>query len=405
MDESKLERRSVKRTARGVFEKEPGSGVWWVRYADENGRLHREKVGPKGLARKVYEKRKTEVQERRFFPERIRRRETMLADFIDDYLSRVKGKLRSYRDYVRNGSVWKAVFKGKTLRQILPGDIDRYVAQRIDRVSVASVNRELAFLKRVLNVAMADGLTDSNPVRAIRMFKENNARVRFLSDEEDARLREVMEEEDWSIVLVAINTGLRQSEQFNLRWENVDFATGILTVPRSKHGESRRVPMNDTVREVLRTLPSRLKSEYVFPSTTGETPIDARNYVRRTFLPALKKAGVEDLHWHDLRHTFASRLAMAGVDLPTLQALMGHKSISMTLRYSHLSPKHQLAAVQRLIPEPTSTSTGTDSRESEQRPPRVQKTRNVTAGIGATTSDSNRRPADYESADYCETRS
>src|SRR5881296_385056 len=100
---------------------------------------------------------------------------------------------------------------------------------------------------------------------------------------------------DWSKVEIAVNTGLRRGEQFRLRWEHVDFATGILTVPRSKSGETRRFPMNDTVREVLRALPSRLKSRWVFPSETGETPRDPKNFMSWVFVPVLARAGIENL--------------------------------------------------------------------------------------------------------------
>jgi integrase len=337
-----------------------------VRYVDEHRRLHREKVGPKGLALKVYQKRKTEIQERRFFPERLRRRDVLLADMITEPLARVKGILRSYYSHELYGRYWASMLGGKTLREIVPGDIERYVAKRIREVSLASVNRELAFLKRVFNVAIADGKADTNPVRRVKLFKENNKRVRFLSDEEEPQLREALGEKKWEMVAVAIHTGLRQSEQFYLRWEYVDFNTGILTIPRSKHGEVRRIPMNDTVREILRNRPSRLKSAYVFPSRTGETPIDARNYVRRVFMKALKRAGIEGFRWHDLRHTFASRLVMKGVDTSTVQELMGHKTLAMTQRYAYLSPAHQLDAVQRLNRKPTDTSTdtGTDAKRT-----------------------------------------
>src|SRR5262249_32004477 len=153
--------------------------------------------------------------------------------------------------------------------------------------------------------------------------------------------------------------GLRESEEFGLRWENVDFRTGIITVPRAKHGEKRHVPMNDYVRAVLLKLPSRDRSAYVFPSATGETPINTCNFMNRVFRKALTDGKTETLRWHDLRHTFASRLVMAGVDLRTVQELLGHKTITMTLRYSHLSPAHQLAAVQRLNPPSTPAKTST----------------------------------------------
>ncbi len=344
---------------RGVFERPTGSGIWWVRYMDGNRRLHREKVGTKALALKVYRKRKTEIAERRFFPEQIGWRDVLLSDVIEDYLKRAKGALRSYRDYERYGRYWTDALGTKTLRQVTPGDIERYIAGLDDELTPASINRQLAFLKRVFNVAIADGKAITNPVRSVKLFKENNQRVRFLTDEEELRLREAIGETEWPMVAVAMHTGLRQAEEFKLHWEHVDFTTGILTVPRSKHGETRRVPMNDTVREILRARTSRLKGACVFPSGTGETPIDACNYMRRIFVPALAAAAIENFHWHDLRHTFASRLIMAGVDLRTVQELMGHKTITMTLRYAHLSPAHQLDAVQRLNRKPTDTSTDT----------------------------------------------
>jgi len=352
-------RRSGRCRQRGVFERPRGSGVWWVRYHDEHKREHREKVGPKALALKVYQKRKNEVQEHRFFPERIRRCDVLLADMIDDYLARAES-LRAFAEYERAARYWKEALPGRTLADVMPGDIERYMVQRSQEVAPATVNRALSFLRRVFNVAISDGKADRNPVRAVKFFKENTQRVRFLTEEEEGRLRDAVGGEHWPLVAVALHTGLRRAEQFTLRWEHVDFTTGILTVPRSKHGEARRVPMNDMVRDILRARPSRLKSPYVFPSTTGATPLDAKNFMSRVFVPALRRAGIENFHWHDLRHTFANRLVMAGVDLRTVQELMGHKGIAMTLRYAHLSPAHQLDAVQRLARPRTGTTTGAD---------------------------------------------
>src|SRR5262249_36646299 len=128
-----------------------------------------------------------------------------------------------------------------------------------------------------------------------------------------------------------------------------------------KSGVDYHVPMSDDLRAVLRALPSRMRSEWVFPSESGDTPLDAKNFLHRVFGPALKEAKITDLRWHDLRHTFASRLGIAGVDARTVQTLMGHKTLAMTERYAHLSPAHKLAAVRRLnrpeSEEPTATTT------------------------------------------------
>jgi hypothetical protein len=126
---------------RGVFERSPG--VWWVRYADETGQVHRERVGPKGLALKVYQKRKNEVQERRFFPERIARRDMPLCEMIDKYLDRAASRLRHFYHYQRYGRYWKEVLGRKALRQVVSADIERYVGTRLKQVKPATVNREL----------------------------------------------------------------------------------------------------------------------------------------------------------------------------------------------------------------------------------------------------------------------
>ena len=391
---------------RGIFERPLGSGIWWARYHDEHGREHRERVGPRGLASEVYRKRKTEIAERRFFPERIRRREVRVAEVIDDYLKRIERTHRSYAESERHGALWKAALSGRTLREVVTGDVERYKARRLagelrptDRrkgkrrrgpVLPATVNREMSFLRRIFNVAIADGLAETNPVKSKLFAKENNARTRFLTDDEETRLRKAIGEAEWPKVALAMHTGLRRGEQFGLRWEDLDFAVGIITIPRSKSGEARRVPMNDEARELLRSLPSRLKSAWVFSSQNDKTPLDAKNLVSRVFLPALEKAGITGLHWHDLRHTFASRLVMAGVDLRTVQELMGHQSYEMTVRYSHLAPAHTLEAVQRLCrptnSTPTGTTTGTSASEgSSDEKTAVPKTTEAPDNAGASS--------------------
>jgi integrase len=188
----------------------------------------------------------------------------LLRDFLATFLhGHVQGRLRNAHHYAQYASRWEAALGDKPLRGIVAGDVARYVRQRQgDGLAPATINRELAFLRRAFNVAIADDLAEKNPIsrQGVKLFRENNQRVRFLTDEEEAGLAAELPAADWALVAVALHTGLRQGEQFGLRWEDVDFGTGILTVPRAKSGEARRVPMNDTVRTLLGALPSRLRS-------------------------------------------------------------------------------------------------------------------------------------------------
>jgi integrase len=173
----------------------------------------------------------------------------------------------------------------------VPDDIAEYAAERRKHVAPATVNRELAFLRRVFNAAIASRLVDSNPVLSRRkggaFTKENNQRIRQLALEEEASLaREIPDPVDWAKVVVALHTGLRRGEQFRLRWsEHVDFTTGIVTFADSKSGEPRHVPMNDTVRAVLRALPCPLEEPVGVPERDGRDPT-RRAKLRQPRLPA-----------------------------------------------------------------------------------------------------------------------
>jgi integrase len=366
-------RRIVMTRERGVFERPKGSGIWWIRYADQYGKLHREKVGPKSLARAAYQKRKTEIKEGKFFPERIRHKnEILFEDMIKLYLEdHAKPNKRSYKDDMHRKKRLVDFFGSKALSEISRQDVERFKARLSQEVSHATVNRHLALLKTIFNKAIAWGKTANNPAQGVKLYRENNQRVRFLSEEEETKLKEKFPPQAWALVELALHTGLRRAELFGLRWSDINFQNKIITIPQSKSGEKRHVPMNSSVLELLRNLPSRMKSEWVFPNLSGTAPIYERNFVRRVFNPAVKEAQIENFTWHDLRHTFASRLVMKGVDLRTVQELMGHKTIQMTLRYSHLSPAHKIAAVQTLVQgknegqTDTSTSTKASGTKKE----------------------------------------
>lgn len=327
-----------------------GSGVWWVQYF-AGGHRRREKVGGRQAAINRYQQRKSEAREGRL---PTPQRSVAFDTFVEEYLEGEKLRLRAYSEYERHGRVWTERFGSRSLRSIIPLDVQSWATRRREQVEPATVNRELSFLRRVFNVALANELVERNPVRLVKLFREPSGRVRYLSEEEEAGLQAQLDSVKWRIVTFAMNTGLRQAEQFHLRWENVNLSTRVLTIPRSKHGGARHVPLNDSAMRVLRVLPSRFKGGFVFPSRSGKTPINATNFRQRVFNPAVAAAGIENFRWHDLRHTFASRLTMAGIDLNTIRELMGHKTLAMTLRYAHLSPKHLHAAVKQLDSSGTS---------------------------------------------------
>jgi site-specific recombinase XerD len=336
---------------RGVYEYPVGSDVWWVCYfCDGCGRhshrgRHREKAGGKQAAINRYQQRKTEAREGRL---PTPHRNVAFDAFTREYLETARVRLRSYPILLIYARRWIEYFGARPLRSILPLMIERYIAEREQNVAPATVNRELAFVKRVFAVAVENGLLERNPAKPVKFLREPSGRVRFLSDEEEIALCAAVGEKKWTPIAFALNTGLRRGEQFNLRWEHVNLANRVLTVPRSKHGGTRHVQLNDTAMSILRSLPSRFHSRWVFPNATAKGPISANNFRYRVFDPAIERAKIEDFTWHDLRHTFASRLVMRGADLRSVQELLGHKTLTMTLRYAHLSPTHLHQAVKLL---------------------------------------------------------
>ncbi len=307
----------------------------------------------------------------------------LLESVIKAYLEESKATKRTYKDDERYGAVWIEELGAMPLEAVTPADVEAWRRRKSQEATPATVNRHVAFLKRVYNVAIRDGRCRENPVARVKMLRENNARIRYLTPEEEASLQQKLSPALWPLVELALHTGLRQAEQFTMRWENVDFTNGVITIPRSKHGEKRHIPMNPRVRALLRQQDSRLKSEWVYPGPPAatkhglgagvETGYLTFSSLRKAFERALQEAEIDDFHWHDLRHTFASRLVMQGTDLRTVQELMGHRTILMTQRYSHLAPSHLQAAVDALCKRPENRTAPATAPRSKTAPARGRR--------------------------------
>ena len=331
-----------------------GKKTWYVDYTRKNGRRNTKKLGDADVL-KVAEARELAREYLAMVSkgEEPRRDEVFtLGDLVEkEYAPWVTAHRKS------------ASFTLQTLRSFFPfiwkdniedislGKVENWrLAQKKRGVKAATINRRITALRAVLNWGKRRGLISRNPIDLLERLRETDSpdRVRFLSQEERSRLMTTLEGAHplhRGAVIVSLNTGIRQGALFDLRWTDIDFATGTITLraESAKAEREQKIPMNEIVRDTLSALPR--PSKHVFPHTrTGES---VPNY-RTAWETILKRAGIDDFRWHDMRHDFASRLVMAGVDLNTVRELLGHADLAMTLRYAHLAPDVKKRAVDLL---------------------------------------------------------
>ena len=345
----------------GIYKKK---NDYYIDYYAE-GRRIREKIGPsKTLAENVLRKRKVEVAEGKHLDIR-RQQKIKFEDFADEYVELyLKPNRKDWeKSEIFNIRRLKKFFAGRYLYEVTPLLVEKFKIERRKEVGPATTNRSLSCLRAMINKAIQwDKFYDKSPFqRGVTLFKENNARLRYLEKEEIAKLLQNCRGKLKPIVVLALNTGMRRGEILGLKWRDIDFRRGIIYLYNTKNHEKRELPMNEATKTALIRARKHPESAYIFCGVEGKP---FKN-VRKSYWTALKKSGILNFRFHDLRHTFASHLVMSGVDLNTVRELMGHKSLDMTLRYSHLSPDHKKRAVDILgkrmdtiwTPEPTEEKT------------------------------------------------
>src|SRR5437667_4083089 len=319
---------------------------WCVGFTVE-GRRVRETVGPnKKVAEKVLSLRITQVLEHRFFPPKRQLGRIPFNQFAEMYLERVVPLMKSIRTERDRVKRWMRQFATRPLGQITRAEIEAWRRERMSKCRPATINRDLSRLRHMLNLAVEWELLEESPMQGIKFLPENNARTRYLSLEECQRLiASCIAPHIRAIVTVALHTGMRLGEILNLRWQDLDFSSGFILVRDSKNGQARQVGIDSMISTLLRSWPRLSDQDIVFTSVmTGGRIVD----IRAGFLNACKRAGITGLHFHDLRHTFASQFVMAGGDLYILKEILGPKSITMTQRYAHLSPTYKIKAIDRM---------------------------------------------------------
>jgi integrase len=339
---------------RGLFEKVPGSGIWWIRFVDSQGKLHREKAGRKSDAVTLLAKRHVEKLQQKKLPEKYRGKALLLSELIDDALehSQAENGERSTHELKLKFSRMREDWGSRQVEGISKQDIVRWLTkEKAERDwTTSTMNRWQAAFSLIFRVGIDNEKITSNPASRIRRKAENNERVRFLSPAEESKIIKVLGTRCSSYLpafIISLHTGMRASEQWRVRWADVDLERRIVTVRKQKHGGGERhIPLNSIALSTFQGLQAGSQNRGpVFLNSEGG-PMRAH---RDWFDPAVEQAGINDYTWHCNRHTFASRLAMADVNIRTIAQLMGHRTIQMTMRYSHLSPSHNQAAVDRIV--------------------------------------------------------
>jgi len=295
-----------------------------------------------------------------------------------------KEYLRNCASLTPSPTPWMASphLTGKTLDVITVTDVEAYRTQRVSGkkgVSQRTADADLSRLKRLFSLCQTWGLCETNPVKSVKFFNPECMRERFISTEEEALLIEHAPRDLRNCITFAVNTGLRLREMLTLTWGQVDLKRGLVTVSAdvAKNKKTRHVPLNDSAKAVLESLPRNIDpNALVFPKYGGEV-FGKRSKDARSFYKAWQKtrdAAIADeldgheLCWHTLRHTFASRLVIAGVPLNAVQQLMGHRSIQMVMRYAHLAPDHLKNAVHLLDSKLQFSCTRPQPAETEKAP-------------------------------------
>ncbi len=331
-----------RRQLMGLFKR---NAWWWIDYYDAEGKRHRKKAAPDyQTAKLILRDTQTAIAKGEVLG--VREEGLCFLDFVERRYWPTVAPTLSPHERARARVIFDnhllPRFGRTRLVKLRPEEIERWQSERLSQASPATANKELMRLKHLLNRAVAWRYLKENPAKAVKKTREAPGRVRYLSPEEHAGLLDAASPALRLYILAALQTGARRGELANLRWADVDMKARAVTFRNTKNGDRRTVPMTETLRDALLALPRPLNPEApVLP----ERKPDA---ITRAFGRLVKRLGLKDLRFHDLRHDVASTLAMAGVPQRAIMEILGHRDPRMTARYQHLAPGHLREAVQAL---------------------------------------------------------
>ena len=342
------------------------TGPWFVKYPYRKNRATGkikykiEKVGiSKKLAHRVYNKKYEEYKKREHLDWEEEKPMTF-SQLVDWYLELPDVQARTYfRDIKRYCEKWKKYFGDLLVEDIKPSMVEKYRQERLQqmayhgkykgkqKVAPASVNREVSTLKRIFNLAIREDLANKNPCWKVEKLPENNERKRILSLEELDRLLAELPQHAKDIILADYFTGMRAGEVFDLTWDKVDLNEGYIELEAedTKTDEPRRIYYIEEVRDIFTRLNKvrHLDHNHVF--TYKGQPIKS---IKTCFKNACRRAGIENLRFHDLRHSINTMMRKAGVPKSIIMKMTGHKTSAMFDRYNTIDEDDARDALKKL---------------------------------------------------------
>lgn len=356
---------------KGIYKR---GNIWWIHYTGLDGRQIKESSRSTKFrdAEALLTQRKYQVQQGQQ-PEMIRVQNFTFRELAKRYREHCEHE-RGYRNKKSILKMTEEEFGNLPLKHFTLDFLEKYQSKLRAQLSEATINRRIGCIKHMFTKAVDWKMASASmctEVHKVKMDKEDLKRDRFLSRDEIARLVAACGTDEQQlhlkpIIIFAVNTGCRKGEILSLKWSHVDLEHGFITLHMTKNKEMRKIPINEPLRELLNQLPRKECVPYVFFNFKNDKCfLD----LKRSYRTAVKNAGLgSDVVFHTLRHTFASHLVMAGVDIPTVSKLLGHKSLAMTMRYSHLAPNHLSKAVDTLAgalkpPTPADDKESTEAAE------------------------------------------
>ena len=349
--------------------------VWWMSFTHNGKQIRRStETEDKKLAIRIFDKLKGEIAEGKWF-EKLPGEDYTFGDLMKKYMEEYSAVNKAASSNKRDKSLAAHLLKtfgNSYLHDINPAMVSNYkVQRRSEGASPRTINYELTTMSHAFNIAIREWeWINDNPIKKVKKERVNNAVERWLSMEEEKLLLNASAKWLKEIIVFAINTGLRQSEIINLKWSQVDMERRTITIYEQKNRCIDTLPLNETAIDVLRERKRLQRNEIdnVFYNQSFK-PIHFRNLIR-SYDNAIEKAGINDLRFHDLRHTFATRLIQCGVGRYEVQKLGRWKSVSMVQRYAHHYPESLRAAIEVMddITKPFITNLSQSQKNKGHKP-------------------------------------